>query len=247
MPIDMPPQAPVYHIEAAAPVQDNSLFSSLVSASRAIKDRVMASSELSPMEKMSPPLNLKSPALTKEDRIALVSAYRATWQGELAAARINIPKSYIGNRIAMSIEFANIRRKEKLDVSAAKALRCRMIASAFDSRAGLYLKGGEKAANQARLSISARQINECKKFVIASTNRSTPPIKTVKAPISVRLSVNASDPVRIDTMSRSSERNDLKQDDRNRVNIKNSEPVRIEPQNRRLEPVRIYLDQGTGR
>lgn len=210
MPIDMPPPAPVYQIERAAPVRTNELMLALSNAARSVSERTQASTA----EVMLPQLDMKSAALTREDRVALVSARQAALRGELASGQVASSNSYVGERIAAGVANASAQRQAargELSQGEAKAVRCRMVGLAFDSRAWAYLQGGEKAAETARSSISPVQIAECSKSVSAARLRSAIPARVspsvahrsqglphIAAPVRIDLIAGKSAPVRVD-------------------------------------------------
>lgn len=205
MPLDMPPQMPVYQIERAAPAQDQGMFTAIAAASRAVSQRLRMSSEPSPAEKLLPAIDPRSAALTQPDRVALVTAMRSNWRGDLSKESSKLPNSYVGERIAVAIAFAGAREalnQGALDSADASALNCRMVGLAFDRRAGAYLKGGEQAAQAARKSVSVADIDQCRPAIKAAQARSAPPRIVARVAAPGRIDPAARVPVRVDLMAR---------------------------------------------
>lgn len=222
MPLDMPPQPAAYHIERAAPVQEQTAFSAIVAASRAVSERFRISSEPAPAERMLPQIDPKSPALTQADRVALVSAMRANWRGDLAQGSGARPSSYVGDRIAVAVAFAGAREpmsRGELDSSAAHAISCRMVGVALDRRAGAYLKGGEAAAEAARRSISPEKLAGCREAVRSAQARNAPPRPVARVIPSASIDPTVTTRVRLDLQVRPR--------------------VRIDPVSNRVAPIKV--------
>lgn len=233
MAVDMPPQAPAYHIERAAPSDTMSqAVRSVSSAMQRVGERARAAitHEPSQVESTMVPLNVKSKALTREDRVALVGAMQANSRGDLGSASA-APQSYVGDRIRLAANLARIndRGVANVDVAEGKAFRCRMTALAMDKRAGAYVQGGEAAAQRARAAIPQEVLQACKKTAqearrpdgqaAARTAQSITPVSgraTVTHP--VRLAHEQPSPVRIDLPEHRRVRIDFQPQKRTQIN-----------------------------
>lgn len=171
MAMDMPPAAPAYTIERAAPAT-SPMMRAVSAARNAALTRPGSVADHDAMERIMPRIDVKSAALTQQDRTALVASAEASRSGGLGNARVSIPDSYVGQRIKLAI--ANERMHEAqgrgdLDPALARDVSCRMVAVAMDARAGAYVMGGEKAAAQSRAAVPAEMLARCRQSAMAVT------------------------------------------------------------------------------
>lgn len=162
MPMDMPPQ---YHIEQSVQTVDRGVMSSLSNAKKAMVEYVSSFAQKPSLtESALPAIDVKSKALTREDRLAMVEGMRANRSGTLDKG-VSAPNSYVGDRLRLASGYAKAHDAIRLGTASEtdlKALRCRMIGVAMDKRAGAYLQGGEPAAAKARASISQDDLKKCR-------------------------------------------------------------------------------------
>jgi hypothetical protein len=171
MAMDMPPAAPAYAIERAAPAT-SPMMRAVSAARNAVLTRPGSVTDHDTVERIMPRIDVRSAALTREDRTAMVASAEASRAGALGNARVSIPDSYVGQRIKLAI--ANDRLHEAqgrgdLDPAMARDVSCRMVAIAMDARAGAYVMGGEKAAAQARAAVPAEMLARCRQTAMAET------------------------------------------------------------------------------
>lgn len=189
MPIDMPPQPVAYHVERPAPVGQTPDFRAIVAASRAVSERLRVSEGPSLAQSLLPGLDPASPAMTDQDRSALVGAMRADWGAGMAEGRLARPDSYVGDRIGVAHAFANARLSMaagSLDSVDAHAVQCRVVALALDARAGRYLAGGEVAAQRARSAVTPEMRRDCAASIEAARGRTAPPQVRAAVPVAGR-------------------------------------------------------------
>lgn len=246
MAADMPPPVQ-YHIERPAPAADRGAFAALSQSMGAVAQRARdaITPERSGIEKGLPPLDLRSKALTGEDRVALVAGLQANRAGELGKGA-NAPQSYVGDRIRLAAAYTQAGdaiRQGRSDPAELKAVRCRMVAVTMDGRAGSYLKGGEEAARDARASVSPDVIRECRETAAKARVRQNDGHAADRTSISptmehrartegrqVRLALHQPAPVRLD----------LPASHRVSINPQGTQPVRIDPkgsERTRIDPV----------
>ena len=232
MPIDLPPQ-PAYHVERAVPAPSAaaSAMTAVAGASRALSERLRVGTDPSPAERMLPAIDPASAALTRADRVALVDAMRSNWRGSLASG-VGRPDSYVGDRIAVAVQFAGARdalSRGALDSERAHAVHCRMVGIALDRRAGAYLKGGEEAARAARASVTPETVAGCRDVVAAGRAQGPVPRRVAAVRVDpVRVSSTAA-PVRIDLPRCAPARIDLPASHLTRIDPQPSRRVRIDP------------------
>jgi hypothetical protein len=230
--MDMPPQVE-YRIERPSPVSEQTAFTALAKSAQAVAQRAQAaiSPEQSPLERTLPPLDYRSPALTKEDRVALVESMRASRLNRLSQG-VDAPKSYVGDRIRLAVAYAKAHDAiargdtDSLDIRAA---RCRMVAVALDRRAGQYVNGGERAASVARQSLSSEAVDACHDAMKRAS--ASGKVAGVREPTSVlpRAADAERTPVRLAAVQPSPVRLDLPRPERVRIDPQPSQRTRIDP------------------
>lgn len=154
MPLDMPPQQVVeYRMER--PVASGPMAQAAVAVASA--RRAAAGREI-----VSPALDADSPAMTQQDRAAVLSSRRP---GAMEAGSIQLPDSYVGERLKVSMALARASaasRDEAPSPVFMRELKCRMVAVAMDRRAGAYVVGGERSAQEARAAMPAEVLRSCR-------------------------------------------------------------------------------------
>ena len=238
MPFDMPPQRPAveYVVRVPAPSADSSL-SSIVRAVKAsgAAASAKASEWTSPggsaANRMLPPIDYSSPALTRADRLATIDAIEARGRDGLSGVGIrpDAAGGYPASRIALARDLASLGSEP----SAARvhSYRCRLVAVALDARAGAYVVGGERAASSARSSVPADMLRECRPGLMGQAQRvvATRNAAPVRVDPSIAVGVASStDPVAGRTTSQSVD-----------PSVVRSRPSRVDPAVRRAPSVRI--------
>lgn len=198
MPLDMPPQAPAYHIERAAPVAA-SVFDTII----AISHRTSPQGEASSVNRMLPEVDSKSQALSDEDRNAILDGMTANWNDELAQSKFALPKSYVGERVALGLDYARMRSDPGAGAEDTRSMRCRIIAVALDKRAGAYVVGGEAAASAARNSIPAEAIAACASSIKSAQARGVPIANPVQGQFAGRADPSKTSSMRVDLVQSS--------------------------------------------
>jgi hypothetical protein len=242
MAMDLPPPVK-YHIERPAPSADRAAFEAISNSARAVAQRVRdaITPEPSPIDRALPPLDYRSPALTREDRVALVGSMQANRLNRLSQG-VDAPQSYVGDRIRLAVAYAKAQdaiARGDTDSVEIRAARCRMVAVALDRRAGQYVNGGEQAASTARASLSKDTVEACHDAMRrASASRKVAGVReptsvlpearhAEKAP--VRLALNQAPAVRVDLPRPERVRIDPRPSERVRIDPKGTERVRIDP------------------
>lgn len=216
MAMDMPPPRPAveYRIEKPARAPEGTLkhVSTAIAQARAQAPRQPQA--LPETSRMLPPIDLRSAALTERDRRAMLAGSQASREGR-GAQSVPAPASYVGDRVrlaAVRVRAMEASGQGRLVAADAHAARCRTVAVAMDRRAGAYVVGGERAAEEARRSIPRAVVEECRK-VIAQRGRQPSPTELA--------SVQRREPIRIDPQ------------------LAQRQPVSINPEVGRTQPVRI--------
>ena len=164
MPMDMPPQQVVeYRIQAPTPGRDSAIrgVSGFLSgaesqAPQLLRDGAIRNSAL-------PQIDLSSKALTQGDREGLLVAARANGRGTLGNTGVVMPEGYVAERIRTAMRLARLQdRRDAVADAEARAFRCSVVANLMDRRAGAYVKGGERAAAEARASVPKSVVAECR-------------------------------------------------------------------------------------
>jgi hypothetical protein len=161
MPLDMPPQQVVeYRMERPAATGVSAQAARAVAAARSA-----TASRASVIPAMDP----ASPAMTQADRAALEGSLRP---GGMTSGSFQLPDSYVGQRLKVSMALARASASSRDDAPSpvfVRELKCRMVALAMDTRAGAYVVGGEKAAEQARRSMPPEVLKACR--IVASQSQ----------------------------------------------------------------------------
>lgn len=157
MAIDMPPVEPVYEIQRAAPAIDS--ISAMLATSIAVARNQAASRGPILLD-----LDMSSRSMSSQDKMAASDIKETLNTGQPVMGSSGIPDSYVGERLKLAM--AKVRLDEaQRDGSASeqdvRQVRCRMLSLALDKRAGAYVIGGERAAQEARNAIPANVIEEC--------------------------------------------------------------------------------------
>lgn len=163
MAMDMPPAQPEYRVERAAPAPSAMMKAVAVMRNEALT-RSGALADHGTMERILPRIDVRSPALSQQDRNAMVQSMEAGRTEKLGQARISLPDSYVGQRLKFAIANARVneaRMQGDLDPGMVREARCRMVALALDGRAGAYVVGGEKAAADARAAVPREMVVRC--------------------------------------------------------------------------------------
>lgn len=169
MVMDMPPgQAEEYRLEAPAikPLSSNG-FENLVRLARARGEAAKAIGT-DETARILPAMDPGSRALSDADRKSLAASAEAGPYGRLNEIGRDAPSSYVGDRVRLAALRAQALERSfqgNLKMEQAEALRCRTIAVAMDRRAGAYVVGGERTAEQARNAISPEAIAKCRETV----------------------------------------------------------------------------------
>lgn len=203
MPMDMPPAAPTYSIERAAPAT-SPMMRAVSAARNAALTPVGSVADHDALVRILPRIDVTSAALTGGDRSALVASAEANRGSRLSGARISLPDSYVGQRIKLAI--ANSRMHDAqargdLDLAMARDVGCRMVALVMDTRAGAYVMGGERAAAQSRAAVPKEMIDRCRRAASASVGREgvcTTPHRGSQVATRVRIDPTPSTRVRVD-------------------------------------------------
>lgn len=210
MPMDMPPQQVVeYRIQAPTPARDSAIrgVSGFLSgaesqAPQLLRDGAIRNSAL-------PQIDLSSKALTQGDREGLLVAARANGRGTLGSTGVVMPEGYVAERIRTAMRLARLQdRRDPVADAEARAFRCAVVANLMDRRAGAYVKGGERAAAEARASVPRSVQAECRGVAGQAARLSTDGVpsmvridgrmtKGVK-PVSAAPVVEEKAPVRVD-------------------------------------------------
>lgn len=223
--MDMPPPKAVeYRIERPARAPDGAMKQ----VSAAIAEARAKAPALPPTDRMLPPVDLRSAALSQRDRQAMLAGSQASREGRLAQG-VAAPASYVGDRVrlaAVRVRAMEASGQGRLVAADAHAVRCRTIAVAMDRRAGAYVAGGERAAEAARRSIPQAAVEQCRKL-IAQRDRAPSPTELASAtrrePVRVDPQLTQRRPVGIDPQAG------------------RSQTVRIDPRVRQMAATRIDL------
>lgn len=109
MAMDMPPASPAYTIERAAPAT-SPMMRSVSAARNAARTRPGVVADHDTMERIMPRIDVRSAALTQQDRTALAASIEASPAAGNGNARVAIPDSYVGQRIKLAIANEQIGR-----------------------------------------------------------------------------------------------------------------------------------------
>lgn len=177
MVMDMPPgQAVEYRLEAPAPrALSTNGIDNLLRLARAKRDVSRASG--GDVERVLPAIDPASKALSGADRKAMAEGITAGPYGRISDVARDAPASYVGDRVRLAALRAQALEQSfqgNLKMEQAEAIRCRTIAIAMDRRAGAYVVGGERTAEQARKAISPEAIAKCRETVARHTQHGGP-------------------------------------------------------------------------
>lgn len=170
MPVTMPPSTPVaYAIERPAPTRADGVADRLIASVARTREAIAARSPALPGNAIAiPAIDASSVAVSPLDRDLLAASVSAAASWRLADAPAAGVSSYVGQRVALAVSYAQAGRamsEGTLDSSRASELRCRMVAVVFDPRAGAAVAGGEQAAEASRRAIPASVVQECASVV----------------------------------------------------------------------------------
>lgn len=229
--MDMPPQQVVeYRIQAPTPGRNSAIrgVSEFLSgaesqAPQLLRDGAIRNSAL-------PQLDLSSKALTQGDREGLLVAARANGRGTLGNTGVVMPQGYVAERIRTAMQLARLQdRRDPVADGEARAFRCAVVANLMDRRAGAYVKGGERAAAEARASVPKSVLADCRgvagQAARLASDGATPMVK-----IDGRITKGAAPAAIAPAMARKAPvRLDLASSGRTRIDPQPSVRVRIDP------------------
>lgn len=242
MAMDMPPTTVIeYRVEKPAARNEGILAKAMALAmgpDRTMRDHMDRSGALMGAQ---PKIDVDSRALTRPDREALVIGMEASREGRLGATGVRMPEGYVAERLRLAMQADRIKdamaHDRQVSLADARAHRCQVVRTVMDQRAGAYVVGGEKAAQQAREAIPKAFVAECKGIMGQAQA-----LRSGRDPQRVDLQVGAS---RSASLSGVAPRAymavglDLKAPDRTRLDPKVSAKVRIDPAVAHRPPVRI--------
>lgn len=170
MAMDVPPQKVVeYRIERPSPTLLEGVTKAASTMTRGSRDAADAArmrfeaDGRSDLRRMLPPIDLRSRALTRADREALVLASRANREGRLGTTGLVMPRGYVAERIRIAMMLENANR----DQASARAFRCQSVATSLNRLAGSFLDGGIQAADRARKAIPGEWLAECRSRLLS--------------------------------------------------------------------------------